>query len=226
MKDSRKRIGEILIEAGLIDELQLSSALGEQRQWGGRICSILLKMGFVDKKTIASVLEKQIGQNCISLEDRKIPLEALEKIKIDLAKKYCIMPLDFDKRTLTVAMPDPTDLKTIDELDFILGVKIKPVLVLECEIKNAIAQHYEGISHEGKVYKGNVEESARDMELVIDRTETLNPPLHEDAPLKERPVERKEITPKIMVEAVVAILIEKGLITKQELMKKVREKSG
>lgn len=226
MKDSKKKIGEILIEAGLIDELQLSSALGEQRQWGGRLCSILLKMRFVDEKAIASVLEKQIGQDCIPLEGREIPPGALKKVKFDLAKKYCIIPLNFDKGTLTIAMSDPTDLKTIDDLGFILGLRIKPVLALESGIKNAIAQHYEGIASEGKIYKGNTEDSAGDMEIVRIGTEKLSPALPEDATFKEKPAEKKEITPKIMVEAVVAILIEKGLITKEELLKKVREKSG
>ncbi len=226
MKDNKKRIGAMLIEAGLIDELQLSSALGEQKQWGGRLGSILLKMGFVDEKTIASVLEKQIGQDCIPLEGREIPPEALKKVKIDLAKKYGIIPLDFAKGILTVAMSDPSDLKTIDELGFILGVKIKPLLALESGIKNAIARHYEGITHEGKAYKGSIEDSSWGIELIRDRTETLNPPLPEAALVKERPAEKKDITPKMMVEAIVAILIEKGLITKEELLKKIREKSG
>ena len=141
----KKRIGEILKEAGLIDEFQLATALGRQKEWGGRLASILINMGFVDEESVASVLEKQLGQKCLSLDNKEILPEALNTIKPDIVKKYCIMPIEFDQKTLTIATSDPTDLKTIDELSFILGVRIKPVLALESSIKRAIPRHYAGV---------------------------------------------------------------------------------
>src|SRR4030066_552331 len=144
----KKRIGEILKEAGLIDEFQLATALGRQKEWGGRLASILINMGFVDEESVASVLEKQLGQKCLSLDNKEIPPEALNTIKPDIVKKYCIMPIESDQKTLTIATSDPTDLKAIDELEFTLGTRIKPLLALEYSIKKAITQHYSEITFE------------------------------------------------------------------------------
>ena len=226
MREDKKRIGEMLVEAGLITELQLSSALGEQKQWGGKLASVIVSMGFVDEKAIASVLEKQLGQSCISLDDREIPPEVLKRVKLDIAKKYCIIPLDFDKGTLTMAMSDPTDLNTTDELSFILGVKIKPVLAIESGIRNAIAMHYEGITLEGKTYKSVVEGAPEKIGILRTEHDLSPPPSPERVSSTGLPSEKKEITAKMMVEAIVAVLIEKRLITREELFKKIKEKSG
>jgi type IV pilus assembly protein PilB len=146
MKKVNKRIGEMLIEAGFINDFQLSSALGQQRQWGGKIATILIDSGFVDEKSVASVIEKQFGQNCLILEDREIQPEALEIVKCEIAQKYRIIPLELNKNILTLAMTDPTDIETIDELSFVLGVTIKPLLALESSIMSAIHKHYWGIT--------------------------------------------------------------------------------
>ncbi|MCK5286801.1 MAG: general secretion pathway protein GspE, partial [Thermodesulfovibrionia bacterium] len=77
MAKEKKRIGELLIDAGLIDEYQLTTAIGHQKQWGGRIVNILINMGLVDEKTVVSILEKQLGIKSISLEDTKISQKTL-----------------------------------------------------------------------------------------------------------------------------------------------------
>lgn len=212
MSPEKKRLGEMLIEAGLIDELQLSSALGEQRKWGGRLGSLLIKMGFVDEQMLASVLEKQLGEKCISLKDMEIPQEVLNAVKSDIAKKYWIMPIAFEKKALTIATSDPTDLKTLDNLSFMLGVRVKPVLALESDIKSAIARHYEGIMSEGKTYKVDIKKVAERVQVM--REEII-----------EKPAEKKEITTKAVIEALIAVLIEKGIITREELATKIKEKS-
>jgi len=213
----------MLIEAGLISEWQLNSALGQQNQWGGRLASVMVDMGFVDEKTVASLLEKQLGQSCVHLEETEIAADILKRMKIDIAKKYCIIPIDFDKGTLTVAMSDPTDLKTLDDLGFVLNMRIKPALALESDIKKAIARHYEGIITGSKVLPVRTIEPPREMHLMSDLLE-VSPPLIEPLTPAEAPAEKKEITTKSVVEALVAVLIEKGLITKEEVFQKIKEK--
>ncbi len=139
---SRKRLGDMLVEAGVVDDMQRSAAVGEQKQWGGKLGSILIRMGFIDEKSVATVLEKQLGRKCISLKNKEIPLNVLGMVKPDIAKKYHVIPLDFSKSILSIAISDPNDLGTLDDLSFMLGVNVKPVLALECEIKNAINQYY------------------------------------------------------------------------------------
>ncbi|MCK5427091.1 MAG: type II secretion system protein GspE, partial [Thermodesulfovibrionia bacterium] len=120
----------------------LSAAIGHQKQWGGRLVNILINRGFVDEQTVISVLKKQLGVKSASLEGIKISQKALDKVKHDIAEKYCIMPIDLDNNKLSIAMSDPTDLQAIDELSFILGLNIEPLLASESGIRKAIAEHY------------------------------------------------------------------------------------
>ena len=238
MKPGKKRLGEMLTEAGVIDNMQLNSALGQQKQWGGKLGSVLIEMGFVDEQSIVSVLEKQLGVKCISLENSEIPQKALNAVKLDIAKKYCIMPLDVDKNTLSIAISDPTDVRTLDELSFILGVRIKPALAIESDIKNAIARYYEGVVHTGKTYKSTMEPMPSRMQII--RTETAAPFTEQNAEdmqiergitfspeeISEKSTDQKRTFSETVVEALTAILLEKGIITKEELARKIKEKSS
>lgn len=238
MKPEKKRLGEMLIETGIIDHMQLNSALGQQKQWGGKLGSVLIEMGFVDEQSIVSVLEKQLGLKCMSLENSEIPQKALNAVKLDIAKKYCVMPLDVDKNTLSIAISDPTDVRTLDELSFILGVRIKPVLAIESEIKNAIARYYEGAVRTGKTYKSAMETLPPKMQII--RTEAAVPFTEQNAEdmqiergatfipeeISEKSTDQKRTFSETVVEALTAILLEKGIMTKEELAKKIKEKSS
>ena len=100
MEATKKKIGELLIEEGIIDQLHLSSALAQQRQWGGRLASILINMGIVNETKIAQTLEKKLNQKCISLKDLKIPPAALSMINHDIATKYGVLPIDIHNKVL------------------------------------------------------------------------------------------------------------------------------
>lgn len=208
MERVKKRLGEMLVEAGLITEFQLSSALGHQKQWGGRIASILIDLGFVGEKSVASVLGKQLGQECISMGDRQIPPEALKKVKPDIAQKYRIMPLDLDKSTLTVAISDPTDFNTIGELNFLLGIEIKPLLAIESGIKNAINKHYYGITAGGREYTVDVVKLSEYM---------LNTNIEKDE------LDRSYLSKKV-IEALIEVLTEESVKEelKNQILKKLR----
>ncbi len=219
MDDRKKKIGEILIEAGLINEFQLSSAIGIQRQYQGKLASILINMGFVDEKAVASAIEKQLRQKCISLDGKEIPVEVLNKVKPDIAKKYCILPIEFDQKTLTIATSDPTDLKTVDELEFMLGARIKPVLALEYSIKKAITQHYPGITFEDSNLYQNVHriEAEKFSEIDLTKFEKIS-----SDPEKISP--DFSYSSDIVIETLIEILSEKGLTTKDELKDRVKKK--
>jgi type IV pilus assembly protein PilB len=117
MDKEKKRLGQMLVDEGLIDDTQLQSALAYQRQWGGRLGSIFLKKGFVSEKDMSVLLEKQLGQKCISIESYGNPShDVLDMVRLDIAKKYTIFPVKFEKNSLLLAISDPTDLKTLDDL--------------------------------------------------------------------------------------------------------------
>jgi type IV pilus assembly protein PilB len=146
MKENRTKIGEILIEAGIIDKIQLIAALGEQKQWGGKLCSTIINMGFADEESISAAMGKQLKQKCISFGDIEIPSDILKLVSLETARKYNIMPIELKNKVLTLAISDPLDLNLIDELSFRLGFMIKPVLALDSSIKKAISRFYEGVS--------------------------------------------------------------------------------
>ena len=147
MKKENKRLGELLLEVGLIDEFQLRTALSEQAEWGGRVGSIMIKKGFVSEKDMLTVIEKQYGLSAISLDSMQRPSdEVLKMVGRDVAKKFGICPVGMEGKTLLVAIADPTDLKTIDDIGFSLGVRVKPLLALESDIMRAIGIYYEGKS--------------------------------------------------------------------------------
>lgn len=236
----KKKIGEMLIEAGLIDDLQLDSALGHQRNWGGRLGSILIELGFVKEEDMAGVIEKQLHYPCIEVTSLDVPREALDSVKVEIAKKYTIFPINLEGNTITLAMMDPTDLRITDELQFITGRRIKPALALESEIKRAIRKFYEGEDIEGKHYRVEQKRVEKQEDHVVikglpDETVFVQEDfvIHEE-PLKEPPkVEpkledtkkeyKKEIPDKVIVEAIASLLIEKGIINKQEFLDRIKK---
>ena len=138
----KKRLGEMLLEAGYIDEIQLAVALGQQKQYGGKLGIQLLKLGFVPERTLADILKQQLGITLVTLYEKTIPQEVIETIPFEIAFKYTVIPVDADNNTITLATTNPSDLATIDELAFCLNKKIRPVMALDWDIERAIIAHY------------------------------------------------------------------------------------
>lgn len=236
--DEKKKLGEMLMEAGLIDTLQLDSALGHQRNWGGKLGSVLVELGFITEENLAGFIEKQLHHPCVGISSITVPKEAVEAVKTDIAKKYTVFPINLEGNTVTLAMMDPTDLRVIDELQFVVGKKIKPALALESEIKKAIRRYYEGEKFEDKQYrimpkkertveetvdvKGRPEEKIFEKEEFVTREKTQ---ATKDEPKMEttEKKEKKEIPIKMIVEALSALLIEKGIIKREELLERIKK---
>ena len=134
----RKRLGEMLVEAGMIDNMQLQSALGHQKQWGGKLGDILLEMDFISEHVLADFFESHLNIPCLDLSDFEIPANVRGLLKDEIIKKYSVVPIGYENKVLTVAMSDPSDIKTIDELQFATGYRIKPVLVFSLDVKRLI----------------------------------------------------------------------------------------
>jgi type IV pilus assembly protein PilB len=200
----KKRLGDILIEEGLINDTQLAIALGDQKQWGGRLGSTLVKKGFVREEDMAYALGNQLGFKWVSLRDLNITQKALDAVKADIAKKYNIMPLGLKGNDLTIAMGDPTDLKTIDTLGFITGKKIKPVIAVESDIILSIAKHYDKEFIATDAYKEVVKAKKK------------------PAPVQGQ-ARGNTIETKKTLESLIKLLIRKNLISVQELKDIIEE---
>ena len=139
----KKRLGDILIEAGLIDESQLSAGLGEQGQWGGKLGTALINKGFISEADLVRALASQMGSDFISIKEEGLQPVAVNALKADAAKEHGVMPFKLEKETLTIATSDPTDIQSMDTLEFMTGKKVKPVLAVPEEISLAIRKYYD-----------------------------------------------------------------------------------
>lgn len=143
---SKKRLGELLVQAGLIDEFQLRSALSHQQQWGGRLGKNLIELGLVTETRMVAFLAKHFRLPTIDFRKVRITPATVKLIPAEMAKKHHVMPLfqgeEDGKKFLAVAMSNPTDLLAIDEVEFASGNKVRPVVASDLAIGNAIAYYY------------------------------------------------------------------------------------
>ena len=222
MNNKKKKLGEMLLEAGYIDETQLKSALSYQEEWGGRLGSIIIKRGFVTEQEMLSVIEKQFRLPSISLEGMEKPSEeALETVKVDIAKKFCIFPLRLEGKTLVIAISDPTDLKTLDDIGFQVGLRVKPLLALESDIMRAIGVHYEGKVGLGRTFRIDREKLKEETSPSMPSAETyeiIREVVRETPEAGKLAEESEETSQRAVMEGLIDLLVAKGIFTKEELL--------
>lgn len=141
---ARLRIGDLLVAAGLIDEMQLSAALSHQRQWGGRLGDILVDKNFVDEMHLWKGLSKQLNLPLVSLPDLEIPRAVLTSFPVDLAQRHDVFPVRVQDREMLLATSAPGSVDALDEIAFRTGCKVRVVLAPPREIEWAIRHHYLG----------------------------------------------------------------------------------
>ena len=148
MEKKKKRLGEILVEEGLIDVYQLQSALAHQKQWGGKLGQILVKLGFLTEEELLSFLSHYFSIPYVNLKKVVIPPSIIKLVPEDVARKYNVLPLavkeEIGRKNLYLAMADPTNVVAIDELEFSIGMPIRPVLASDNTIAEAIEYYYGG----------------------------------------------------------------------------------
>ena len=140
------KLGEMLLEAGLIDKFQLESGLSFQRNVGGRIGSALVQLGYIAEETILQFLDEQEKFARVDLQQVQIPPEVLTALPPNKLFENMVVPVKWEvqgrSRTLIVAMTDPTNLKLIDDLQFIVGCRIRAMIAPEAEIEDALNRHF------------------------------------------------------------------------------------
>ena len=136
------RIGELLLKEKLITPEQLQQALTQQKSNGGKLGYNLVKMGFVKDEQITALLSKQYGVPAINLAQFKIDLTVVKLVPTETARKYQIIPLSRSGSTLTIAMTDPTNVFAMDDIKFMTGYTVEPVVASEVAITDAIDKYY------------------------------------------------------------------------------------
>src|SRR6202008_200400 len=138
------RLGEILVKESLITQDQLQKALEFQRSNGGKLGSCLTKMGFITDDDITGVLSRQYGVPSINLKYYEIDPTVIRLIPQDTALRYQVIPLSRVGSVLTIAMTDPTNVFAMDDIKFMTGFNVEPVVASESAIGEAITRFYGG----------------------------------------------------------------------------------
>ncbi len=141
------KLGEILVRENLISPQHLREALDYQREHGGRLGFNLVKLGLVSDDMITAVLSRQYGIPSVNLELFQIDEAVLRLIPQEVAQKHSVLPLSRVGATLTLAMVDPTNVFAMDDVKFMTGLNVEPVVVAEASIQTSIAKYY-GTSRE------------------------------------------------------------------------------
>ncbi|MBK8809843.1 MAG: type IV-A pilus assembly ATPase PilB [Acidobacteria bacterium] len=136
------KLGEILVRENLITSQQLLEALDYQRTNGGRLGSNLIKLGIISDDVITAVLSRQYGVPSINLELFQIEDETIKLISQEVALKYTVLPISKVGATLTLAMADPTNVFAMDDIKFMTGLNVEPVIASEASLQTGITRYY------------------------------------------------------------------------------------
>lgn len=168
---ARKRLGQLLIDEGLITPEQLDEALLAQKRTGRRLGATLVDLGYVTEEGIMSLLEKQLGIQRLKVDRAGIDIDAVERVPEALIKRHRVFPVGFagkDNGTLILAMVDPLNVFAIDDVEIASGLKVSPVLVSESELAELINGFFGALSAAQEALGSDVEE------IVDDRNAELH----------------------------------------------------
>jgi type IV pilus assembly protein PilB len=161
---ARKKLGEMLVEAGVLSEQGLRMALNEQRRWGGTLGRTLVEMKLLSEAELVRVLSMQLHLPAVDLDTVEIHPSVLELVPGELAEQYSIVPFAQPMKFLDVAMAEPTNLGIIDELRIRTQLNIRPYLAGPKMIERALAKHYR---------RGFGRTLRRDAEVPLDSGESI-----------------------------------------------------
>jgi type IV pilus assembly protein PilB len=201
------KLGELLVKAKLITQDQLQDALKEQQSSGIKLGEVLLKMGFITEEDITETLSAQFGVPSINLTHFEIEPGVLKLVAADVARKYNILPVNKTGATITIAMADPTNVFAMDDIKFMTGYNVEPVVASEAALQAAIDKNY-GATHALELKK--VMEEMSSVDTADTSLEVVEEPDQETIDL-EKLVDEGEEAPVIrLVNIILTDAIKRG----------------
>jgi type IV pilus assembly protein PilB len=139
---ARKKLGEILIEEGVLDESRLRAALIEQQRWGGPLGRLLVEMRLVEEHAMVGALSRQLHVPTVDLDSIEVPQAVLDLVPGELAEQHSVMPFAQPMKFLDLAMTDPTQLGIIDELQIRTRLNVRAFLAGPKAVERALSRYY------------------------------------------------------------------------------------
>lgn len=138
----RRRLGELLVEAGLLTQEKLAEALNSQKTTGKRLGQTLIEMNAISEEEMAFALAMQLKIPYVDLKNLEVPTKILEAVPEEISRKFLCIPIALKNTVLDVAMADPLDLNMMKDLQFITGYSIQPAISTSTQILDLLQKHY------------------------------------------------------------------------------------
>ncbi len=182
MRNYRKkiRVGDLLLQYGMISEEQLKEALAHQKETGQKIGEALIGLGYVTKENINEVLEFQLGIPYVDLLEYDVDKSAIAAVSDSLAKRHVLLPIKITPNQIYVAMQDPLNIFAIDDVRIFSGKEVVPMLADEDQLERAIDIYY-GKQQSAKAVERYKEEYKKDESIDLEEEEN-------DASVKNAPI--------------------------------------
>ncbi|MEO8483794.1 MAG: type IV-A pilus assembly ATPase PilB [Acidobacteriota bacterium] len=148
------RLGELLLREKRVTPVQLQEALNHQRQNGGRLSTSLVKLGILTDDDITTVVSRHCGVPAINLREFDPDPAVVRLVSSESATKYNVLPVGRSGTTLTLAMADPTNVFAMDDIKFMTGLHVEPVVASESAIREAITRYYGGAANKSEALPG------------------------------------------------------------------------
>jgi type IV pilus assembly protein PilB len=200
-----KKLGQTLIQTGKLTKEQLKYAMSMHEKIGGDFSPLLVKLGYVSDEDLTGIIGKLEGIRTVDISHLVLPQKLLESLPRDVIEKHNVIPLAKKEGEITLAMADVNNYEAIEEIQFLTGNKVNPVLASREGIRKIIIQFYQEEAGESK--KEEVEKKLSPIEEI------------------ENLVEESVIEAFGLQKALIALLIEKNSISKDELINKAKELS-
>ncbi|MBR1874532.1 MAG: Flp pilus assembly complex ATPase component TadA [Eubacterium sp.] len=142
---NKKRLGDLLVDAGVITDEQLKEALKKQREMGSRLGQVLIELGMTDEEEVMQAMHTQLGLPIARIREAKIPKEVIMTLPENIVRKYNVMPIMFDEANtniLYVAMEDPMNIIAIDDIGIVTNLQIEPMVATPSDINFGIERYY------------------------------------------------------------------------------------
>ena len=197
------RLGELLVKSGKITPDQLEEALSAQQAEGGRVGTHLVKMGFIDDDDLVEFLSQRYGVPAINLGEVEVDESIISIIPAEVARKYTILPVSKAGAKLTIAMVDPTNVFAMDDVKFMTGYNVEPVVASDSSLRASIDQYY-GSTHSielKKVMEDLTDTDDTDLEVLEEE---------EDLDLEALEAESEEAPVVRLVNIIMTDAIKKG----------------
>ena len=213
---ARRKLGEMLIEAGVLTDAALRSALAEQRKWGGTLGKMVVEMKLCSEDQLVSVLSKQLVMDKVDLDALEIAQTVLDLVPSELATQYQLIPFAQPMKFLDIAMSDPTNLGIIDELRIRTQLNIRGYLAGPKMIERAIAKYYgRGVGvtqriprmQSGEIPTLSDASKAAELAALQARVSQLEANVSRD----------EEVLRKLL-----ALLVEKGVASRDEVLDRIK----